>query len=104
MSNSEAEPVVGQEFLPKRPARYDGNAPYPETGNLYRHFKGGTYRITGFAYDAGNAAKLALYVDEYLEGPGSGRVWARPEAEFRQTVELADGNWVERFERLEAAL
>ena len=57
-------------------------------GGLYRHFKGGMYRVTGFARHTESMEMLVIYEDvEYC-----GKNWARPIEMF---CDMVDG--VPRF-------
>ena len=57
-------------------------------GGLYRHFKGGMYRVTGFARHTETMEMLVIY--ENVEH--CGKMWARPIAMFTEFV-----NGVKRF-------
>jgi hypothetical protein len=62
----------------------------PKVGEVYRHYKGGVYVVTGFATHSETLEELVIYRD------ASFRSWARPLEMF---VGLKDG--VKRFEKLE---
>lgn len=47
-----------------------------KVGDLYRHFKGGVYRVTGFARHTETMEMLVIYKDKH------GKIWARPIAMF----------------------
>ena len=61
-------------------------------GGLYRHYKGGLYRVYGFARHTETEESLVLYREEGEEG----LFWVRPVKMFCDIV----GPY-QRFERLE---
>ncbi len=61
-------------------------------GREFRHFKGGRYRLEGFAKDSETLEELVLYRALY----GAGELWARPAKMFFETVER-DGKRTNRF-------
>ena len=52
-------------------------------GGVYRHFKGGMYRVEGTARDAGTGETVVLYRALY----GEGGLWVRPMEEFLSEVD-----------------
>jgi hypothetical protein len=60
---------------------------------IYRHYKGGFYRVIGTATHTETQEELVIY--EGIDG----RVWARPRDMFFEEVEV-DGKKVPRFQRL----
>ena len=60
-------------------------------GALYRHFKGGLYRVCGFATHTETEETMVIYEDVEW-----GKIWARPIAMFCEMV----GD-VPRFEEVE---
>lgn len=54
--------------------------------NIYRHFKGGRYRVLHEALHTDNEAELVIY-----ESLQDGRWWARPKEEFFGKVETSEG-------------
>lgn len=68
----------------------------PEPG-LYRHYKGGQYRVLGTARHSENDEQLVVYRCLYDDNS----LWVRPVAMFMEHVEL-DGGQVPRFQRIGA--
>ena len=67
-------------------------------GREFRHFKGGHYRIEGFARDSETLEEMVVYRALYGE-----RVpWVRPAKMFFETVER-EGKKMKRFELVEGA-
>lgn len=66
---------------------------------LYRHYKGGLYRITGDAVHSETGEELVLY--QAVDGGQTWArpTWARPAAMFFGAVEV-DGQTVRRFEEV----
>jgi hypothetical protein len=62
---------------------------------LYRHFKGGEYRVICLARDANTEDWYVVY-----KSTSSGDKWLRREAEFLETI-TRDGKEVRRFEYME---
>lgn len=66
----------------------------PKVGKMYKHFKGSTYLVLGFAEHSEDSEELVLY-----QKTGSGektKVWARPV--YKWNEKLADGG--NRFEEV----
>lgn len=65
------------------------------TPGLYRHFKGGKYRVLGVAAHSESGEELVVYrsVDD------DAGMWVRPRSMFVSNVSI-DGEAVPRFERL----
>lgn len=59
---------------------------------LYRHYKGGDYRVEGVATHSETEEKLVVYRPLY----GEGGLWVRPLDMFLETVNV-DGQSVSRF-------
>ena len=59
---------------------------------LYRHYKGGEYRVLGLARHTETLAPLVIYQALY----GEMGWWVRPHAMFCETVEV-EGKQVPRF-------
>jgi hypothetical protein len=53
----------------------------PKPGERYRHFKGGLYRIVCCCTEEMNGQRLVIYSSSM-----DSRIWARPLANFQQTV------------------
>lgn len=81
--------------------------PYDGPG-VYRHYKGGTYRVLGMVLNENNKQPMVLYhdtlllKDEVFMAP-PGRVWVRPLDNFNEVVNgvggtVADGT--PRFTRI----
>lgn len=62
-----------------------------QTG-LYRHYKGGAYRVLGTARHSETEEELVVYQALY----GEYGLWVRPLSMFRETVEV-DGEQLPRF-------
>lgn len=62
-------------------------------GQLLRHYKGGLYRVAGFATHTESEEKLVIYynVDQ------KGTLWARPLTMFEDMVETERSGMVLRF-------
>ena len=67
-------------------------------GREFRHFKGGHYRLEGFAKDSETLEPMVVYRALY----GEGSLWVRPAKMFFETIER-DGKTMKRFELLEDA-
>ena len=67
-------------------------------GREFRHFKGGHYRLEGFAKDSETLEPMIVYRALY----GEGGLWVRPAKMFFETIER-DGKTMKRFELLEDA-
>ena len=65
-------------------------------GREFRHFKGGHYRLEGFAKDSETLEEMVVYRALY----GEGGLWVRPAKMFFETIER-DGKKMKRFELLE---
>ena len=66
----------------------------PKPG-LYRHYKGGEYRVLGLARHSETLEPLVAYRALY----GEGGLWVRPAAMFLETVATGAGR-VPRFARV----
>jgi len=62
-------------------------------GQIWRHFKGGVYRVLYLAYHTNTAEELVIYTSN----DGGDAVWARPAYMWLETVER-DGKSRPRFE------
>ncbi len=72
----------------------------PEKGELYRHFKGGLYRVITVAQHTETSEGMVIYASE--EDPS--KVWARPIASFLSPVDRVkypDATQEMRFERVD---
>ena len=67
-------------------------------GREFRHFKGGHYRIEGFARDSETLEEMVVY--RALDGEHG--LWVRPAKMFFETVER-EGKKMKRFELVEDA-
>ena len=65
---------------------------------IYRHYKGGLYRVVGVARHSETLEPLVVYEALY-ENP-AGKLWARPLAMFVGDA-VVDGKAVKRFERVD---
>ncbi|MSU55049.1 MAG: DUF1653 domain-containing protein [Candidatus Taylorbacteria bacterium] len=64
---------------------------------IYKHFKGGRYRVLGVAKHSETLEDLVVY--EALYENDLSKLWVRPASLFVETVEL-DGKKVSRFRYL----
>lgn len=62
---------------------------------LYRHYKGGMYRVLGTVRHSESLEPMTLYQALY----GQQGLWVRPAAMFSEQVEI-DGQWQARFSRV----
>ena len=62
-------------------------------GHEFRPFKGGHYRLEGFAKDSETLEPMVVYRALY----GEGGLWVRPAKMFFETIER-DGKTMKRFE------
>ena len=62
---------------------------------LYRHYKGGQYRVLGTVRHSESLEPMTLYQALY----GQQGLWVRPAAMFGESVHV-DGQWRARFERI----
>ena len=67
-------------------------------GREFQHFKGGHYRIEGFARDSETLEEMVVYRALY----GEHGLWVRPAKMFFETVER-EGKKMKRFELVEGA-
>ena len=58
---------------------------------VYKHYKGGTYYVLGFAKHTETNEELVIYSDS------KGKAWARPKEMFMGFVELNENCCVQRF-------
>ena len=68
------------------------------SGREFVHFKGGHYRLEGFAKDSETLEEMVVYRALY----GEGSLWVRPAKMFFETIERG-GKKMKRFELLEDA-
>ncbi len=62
---------------------------------LYRHYKGGQYRVLGTVRPSETLEPMTLYQALY----GQQGLWVRPAAMFGESV-CIDGQWQARFARI----
>ena len=67
-------------------------------GREFRPFKGGRYRLEGFAKDSETLEEKVVYRALY----GEGGLWVRPAKMFFETIER-DGKKMKRFELVDGA-
>ncbi|MCX5922198.1 MAG: DUF1653 domain-containing protein [Candidatus Dependentiae bacterium] len=73
----------------------------PETGQLYRHYKGNYYKIIGIGHHTETLQKVVMYQALYdSEDFGDHALWARPLGMFIGTVTI-DGKELLRFEKVQ---
>ncbi len=65
-------------------------------GREFVHFKGGHYRLEGFAKDSETLEEMVVYRALY----GEGGLWVRPATMFFETIER-DGRTMKRFAPVE---
>lgn len=65
-------------------------------GCEFVHFKGGHYRLEGFAKDSETLEEMVVYRALY----GEGGLWVRPAKMFFETI-ARDGETMKRFELVE---
>lgn len=63
---------------------------------LYKHYKGGLYRVIGEAKHTETEEDLVVYMS--VE---TGLLWVRPCEMFHELVDLPDGQVVPRFEEVD---
>ena len=68
----------------------------PRIGEIYRHFKGNLYQITGIATHSETREKMVVYQALY----GDNLIWVRPYEIFFSKVTLQDGSEVKRFKEI----
>ena len=68
-------------------------------GREFVHFKGGHYRLEGFAKDSETLEEMVVYRALY----GEGGLWVRPAKMFFETIER-DGKTMKRFELIGESL
>ncbi len=68
-------------------------------GREFRHFKGGHYRLEGFAKDSETQEEMVVYRALY----GDGGLWVRPAKMFFETIER-DGKTMKRFELVDGKM
>lgn len=78
--------------------------PMTETGRIYRHYKGGLYKILAVGLHSDTEKKMVVYqnIDEdviYTDIDNPEKIWVREESVFGETIEY-DGKSVTRFERI----
>ena len=62
----------------------------------FQHFRGGKYKLIGFAKHSETLEELVVYQAMY----GDSQLWARPSGIFFSKVKDVDGNEVERFKEI----
>lgn len=71
------------------------NMEHPKRGEFYKHFKGTTYQVMGYARDEETQKELILY-----KSFKDNIVWARPLDVFMETVER-NGETMPRFRKVD---
>lgn len=71
-----------------------GKIIYPVEGGLWRHYKGGLYRVIGRGRHHETGIWLVMYEDI-----GTGRIYVREETQWEELLSLADGRSCPRFQR-----
>jgi hypothetical protein len=66
---------------------------------LYKHYKGGLYRVIGEAQHSETEEELTIYMSVK-----TGLLWARPTRMFYDLVNLPDGRVVNRFREMDEDL
>lgn len=67
---------------------------HPCKGDLYKHYKGGTYVVLATGLKEDTLTPLVVYEDDRHPERG---VWVRTLANFTESVSLADGETRPRF-------
>lgn len=71
---------------------------------IYKHFKGGIYKVLDVAIDSETLEEIVIYMALYeCRDFGIGSLWVRPKKMFEEMVEI-DGKKVPRFEYIEKNL
>ena len=65
------------------------------TNTLYRHYKGGYYIVLGIARLHDSWTDYVVYQET-----GTPAIWLRLFEDFYDQVQLADGSWVDRFNKV----
>lgn len=65
-----------------------------KVGEVYRHFKGNTYKVIAVAKDCEDLKDIVVY-----QNTDKGDIWTRPLANFCETV-TRDGKTFKRFEKI----
>ena len=65
-----------------------------KVNEVYRHFKGNTYRVIAIAKDCDDLKELVVY-----QNIDKGDVWVRPLDNFTQSI-TRDGKTFERFKKI----
>lgn len=68
------------------------------TPGLYKHYKGGTYKVIGVAKHSETLDDMVVY-EHVNEKDNEFKLWVRPAEMFAETVEV-DGKKVPRFEKI----
>ena len=68
------------------------------TPGLYKHYKGGTYKVIGVAKHSETLDAMVVY-EHVNEKDNEFKLWVRPAKMFLETVEV-DGKKVPRFEKI----
>lgn len=71
----------------------------PCIGDVFKHFKGGMYKITHFAWSAEDESQLVIY-RPFADLTVTRQLWVRPLREFSDEVEDDNGQWVRRFQKI----
>ena len=74
--------------------KYNQTMPQVKINAIYKHYKGGLYRVIGIAKYRETMEDLVIYEALY-DNPVS-KLWARPISAFTEKV-VADGKEMERF-------
>jgi hypothetical protein len=67
------------------------SAPLPKPGNLFKHYRGSTYRVIGIGKLESTEEDMVVY-QEIFRGleTGEGKIWIRPVHEFTGEVEYKE--------------
>ena len=66
-----------------------------EIGGMYRHYKGGKYKVLHEAVHSENMEHLVIYQNLADE-----TIWARPKHEFLENI-MVEGKEIERFKKVD---
>lgn len=68
----------------------------PETGGIYKHFKGNQYRVIATVRHSETNEEMVLYMPLHLNEDFPGQMWVRPLKMFAEKIER-DGKKIKRF-------
>ena len=63
---------------------------------LYRHYKGGLYRVLHEGFHSETLEEMTVYMSVK-----DGKVWVRPSSMFHELVQVDDEYWLPRFTEID---